>query len=84
MTRSEMHLMHNPLEFAQSVGNFIGNLSTDLYPSVVMLVIVAFQVIIFKLSVKCQRIYFVGMDVGDCGIYFVLQNISSMIYNYFK
>jgi hypothetical protein len=26
MTRSEMHLMHNPLEFAQSVGNFVGKI----------------------------------------------------------
>jgi hypothetical protein len=26
MTRSEMHLMHNPLEFARSIGNFIGKL----------------------------------------------------------
>jgi len=26
MTRSEMHLMHNPLEFARSVGNFVGKL----------------------------------------------------------
>jgi len=71
-------------------------------------VIVAFQVIIFELSVS------VGIDVGDCGIssnyfqtlcempmdiypsvrtsvivafqvfIFMLQNISSMIYNYFK
>jgi len=27
MTRSHMHIMHNPLEFAQSVGNFIGNIN---------------------------------------------------------
>jgi len=26
MTRSEMHLMHNPLEFARSVSNFVGKL----------------------------------------------------------
>jgi hypothetical protein len=26
MTRSEMHLMHNPLEFARSVGIFVGKL----------------------------------------------------------
>ena len=26
MTQSEMHLMHNPLEFARSVGNFVGKL----------------------------------------------------------
>jgi hypothetical protein len=52
-----------------------------------MSVIVAFQVIISKLSVKCRQTYSVGMDVGDSGIssnYFVFQNISSMIYNYFK
>jgi hypothetical protein len=66
--RSEKHLMHNPLEFAQSFDNFFGNLPTDLYPSVVTSVIVAFQVIIFELSVNCRRTYSVGMDVGDCGI----------------
>jgi len=60
--------MHNPLEFAQSFDNFFGNLPTDLYPSVVTSVIVAFQVIIFELSVNCRRTYSVGMDVGDCGI----------------
>jgi hypothetical protein len=68
MTQSEKHLMHNPLEFVQSVGNFVGNLSTDLYPSVVTSVIVAFQVNIFELSVKWRRTYSVGIDVGDCGI----------------
>jgi len=26
MTRSEVHLMHNPLKFARSVGNFIGKI----------------------------------------------------------
>ena len=26
LTRSEMHLMHNPLEFARSVGNFVGKI----------------------------------------------------------
>jgi hypothetical protein len=26
MTRSEMHLMHRPLEFAQSVSDFVGNI----------------------------------------------------------
>jgi len=86
MTRSDMHLMHNPLEFARSVGNFVGKIDpltnyrrtysrryvcrwlwnfkwtlcempTDLYPSVCMSVIVAFQVIIFELSVKCRWIY---------------------------
>jgi hypothetical protein len=37
LTRSEMHLMHNPLIFARSVGNFVGtidNVPTDLSPSV--------------------------------------------------
>jgi hypothetical protein len=60
---------------------------TDIYPSVWTSVIVVFQVIIFELSMKCRRTYSVGIDVGDCGIssnYFMLQNISSMIYNYFK
>jgi hypothetical protein len=40
----------------------------DLYPSVLMSVIVAFQVIIFELTVKCRRTTSVGMDVGDGGI----------------
>jgi len=53
MTRSEMHLMHNPLEFVQSVGNFVGKLDSPT---------------------TYRRTY----------IRFVLQNISSMIYNYFK
>jgi hypothetical protein len=26
MTRSEMHLMHNPLKFARSVGNLVGKI----------------------------------------------------------
>ena len=26
LTRSEMHLIHNPLEFARSVGNFVGKI----------------------------------------------------------
>jgi hypothetical protein len=26
ITRSEMHLMHRPLEFAHSIGDFIGNI----------------------------------------------------------
>jgi hypothetical protein len=30
MTLSEMHLMHNPLEFAQSVGNFIGKIDPPI------------------------------------------------------
>jgi len=96
LTRSEMHLMHRPLEFAQSVGDFVGNiihrqltdglysvgkvvgdcgissdyfwtlcemstdkiplvLPTDNIPSVYASVSVAFQVIIFELSVKCRR-----------------------------
>ena len=33
-----------------------------------MSVIVAFQVIVFELTVKCQRTTSVGMDVGDDGI----------------
>jgi len=92
--------MHHPLEFAQSVGNFVvkltrrqltdGHISIgmhvgdcsissndfrtlcempmDLNPSALSSVIVAFQVIIFELSVKCRRTYSVGMDVDDCGI----------------
>jgi hypothetical protein len=38
-------------------------MSTDLIPSVWTSMIVAFQVIILQLSVKCRRI-----DVGDSGI----------------
>jgi len=26
ITRSEMHLMHHPLEFAHSIGDFVGNI----------------------------------------------------------
>jgi len=40
----------------------------NLYLSVLTSVIVVFQVIIFELSVKCRRTYYVGIDVGDCGI----------------
>ena len=75
-----MHLMHTPLEFAQSVSNFFGNIDrrqltdgliavgmgvsdcgissnyfrslyempTDLYPSVLGSVIVAFQVVKYR------------------------------------
>jgi hypothetical protein len=28
ITRSEMHLMHNPLKFARSVGNFVGKIDS--------------------------------------------------------
>jgi len=91
LMRSEMHLMHRPLKFAQSVGDFVGNLTCrqmtdelysigksvgdcgisstyfrtlceipmDGYPSV----IVAFQVIIFELSVKCRRTVIVPCHV---------------------
>ena len=113
MTWSEMHLMHNPLEFARSVGNIVEldppttyqrtyirrywcrwlwhfkklfsnslwnadgyksigmrvddygissnyfqtlcEILTDICPSVLTSVNVAFQVIIFELSVKCWR-----------------------------
>jgi AraC-like DNA-binding protein len=44
---------------------------TDVCPSVSTSVMVAFQVIIFQLSVKCRRTrrcLSVGMDVGDGGI----------------
>jgi hypothetical protein len=37
-------------------------------PSVWVPMIVAFQEIIFELSVKCRRTYAVGIGVGDCGI----------------
>jgi len=30
MTRSEMHLMHNPLEFARSIGKFVGKLDPPI------------------------------------------------------
>jgi hypothetical protein len=33
-----------------------------------MSMIVAFQVIIFQLSVKCRRKFYVDMDVSDSGI----------------
>jgi hypothetical protein len=60
LTRSEMHLMHRPLESAQSVGDLVGNIirrqMTDGFYSVGKFVgIVAFQVIIFELSMKCRR-----------------------------
>ena len=90
LTRSEMHLMHRPLEFAQSIGDLVGNficrqmtdglhsvgkfvgdcgissdyfrtlceMPMDLISSVCTSVIVVFQVIIFKLSVKCRRTLF--------------------------
>ena len=90
LTRSEMHLMHRLLEFAQSVGDFFGNIirhqitdglysigkfvgdcwissdyfrtlcemPTYLIPSAWTSVIVAFQVIIFELSVKFRRTLF--------------------------
>jgi hypothetical protein len=41
---------------------------TDLYSLVLTSVIVAFQVIIFELSVKCRRTYSVSIDICDCGI----------------
>jgi len=85
-----MHLMHRPLEFAHSVGDFVSNIirqqftyglwsvgtfigdcgissdyfrtlyemPTDLISSVWTLVIVAFQVTIFELSVKCRLTLF--------------------------
>jgi hypothetical protein len=61
MTWSEAHLMHNHLKFALSVGNFIGKLTrrqlTDGFKFIGVSVgdRVAFQVIIFELSVKCRR-----------------------------
>ena len=90
LTQSEMHLMHRPLEFTQSVGDLVGNITRrqmtdslnfigkcvgdcgissdyfrtlcempmDLISSVCTSVIVVFQVIIFKLSVKCRRTLF--------------------------
>jgi hypothetical protein len=61
MTWSEAHLMHNRLKFALFVGNFIGKLTrrqlTDGFKFIGVSVgdRVAFQVIIFELSVKCRR-----------------------------
>jgi len=63
LTRSEMHLMHNPLVFAQSVGNCVG------YKFVGVSVgdVVAFQVIIFELSVKYRRTYVSRYGRRWCG-----------------
>jgi len=41
---------------------------TDLIPSVLTSVIVAFKVIIFEFSVNADGPYSVSMDVGNCGI----------------
>ena len=63
---------------------------TDVFKFVGVAVgdLVAFQVIIFELSVKCRRTKSVGVAVGDMGgissNYFMSQNISSIINNYFK
>jgi len=55
--------MHRSLEFAQSVSDVVGNsdpadnIPTDWNPSVSTSMIVAFQVIIFQLFVKCRRTF---------------------------
>ena len=77
MTRSKMHLMHRSLEFAKSVGDVVGNsdpadnIPTEWNSSVSTSMIVAFQVIIFQLSVKYRRTrrrLSIGIDIGDGGI----------------